>query len=87
MNVVPTHHRNANFQGIWNSPVTFTALVGIRTPRVSHVLGSAGSGSEDRGKKRERRRSPQLLLSLLGSVRGVRDELKRSRIEDERDHQ
>ena len=67
--------------------MTFTALIGISSPTILHALGSAGSGSEDRGKKRERKRSPRLLLSLLGSVRGVRDELKRSRIEDERDHQ
>ena len=64
----------------------FTELVGIRSPLpVSHASGSSDPISEGRGKKRERK-NPQLLLSLLGSVKGVRDELERSRIEDESNH-
>ena len=65
--------------------MTFTDLVGIRAPRVSHASGSSDPGSEGRRKKRERK-NPQLLLSLLGSAKGVRDWLERSRAEDERDH-
>ena len=66
--------------------MAFTDLVGIRAPTISHALGGSGSGNESRRKKRERKRNPLLLLSLLGSIKGVRNELKRSRAEDERNH-
>ena len=42
-------------------------------------VGSKGSEENDK-----RRKNPQLLLSLLGSASGLRDELRRSRAEDEK---
>lgn len=42
---------------------------------------ATSKGVEDNDK---RRKNPQLLLSLLGSASGLRDELRRSRAEDEK---
>ena len=57
-------------------------------PLIIHYRLFSQSGSEATSKGVEdndkRRKNPQLLLSLLGSANGLRDELRRSRAEDEK---